>query len=76
VVVRLVVIVRVLTAVPPDDSVKGFWLPVTVMKPKGAVNVRLTVPAYPFMLVTVIVVMLLDPKMLTMLDGEEVIAKS
>lgn len=74
--VRLVVMVRVLTAVPPDDSVKGFWLPVTVMYPKGAVNVRLTVPAYPFLLVTVIVVVLLVPKMLTMFDGEEVIVKS
>ena len=28
---RLVVMVKVLEAVPPDDRVKGFWLPVKVM---------------------------------------------
>jgi len=38
--------------------------------------VRLMVPVYPLKLVTVIVVVLLDPKTLTMLDGEEVIVKS
>jgi hypothetical protein len=43
-VLRPVVMVSVLEAVPPDGSVNGFWLPVTVMKPKGAVNVRPTVP--------------------------------
>lgn len=42
--IRLVVMLRVLEAFPPADSVNGFWLPVRVMKPKGAVNVRLTVP--------------------------------
>jgi len=31
VVMRLVVMPKVLEAVPPDDNVKGFWLPVTVM---------------------------------------------
>lgn len=36
--------VKVLEAVAPDDRVKGFWLPVKVMYPKGAVNVRPTVP--------------------------------
>jgi len=46
------------------------------MYPKGAVTVRLMVPVYPLKLVTVIVVVLLDPKTLTMLDGEEVIVKS
>lgn len=28
---RLVAMFRVLDAVPPDDRVKGFWLPVKVM---------------------------------------------
>ena len=41
---RLVVMFRVLDAVPPDDIINGFWLPITVMYPKGAVTVRLTVP--------------------------------
>ena len=31
VVLRLVVMLRVLTAVPLEDSVKEFWLPITVM---------------------------------------------
>ena len=30
-VIRLVVMLRVLDAFPPADSVKGFWLPVSVM---------------------------------------------
>lgn len=30
-VMRLVVMVKVLETVPPDDRVKGFWLPVKVM---------------------------------------------
>ncbi len=35
---------RALEAVPPADNIKGFSLPITVMYPKGAVTVRLTVP--------------------------------
>jgi hypothetical protein len=75
-VLRLVAMISVLTADPPDDNVKGFRPPVTVMRPKGAVTVRPTVPVYPFRLVAVMFVVLLDPKMLRMFDGEDVMVKS
>jgi hypothetical protein len=73
---RLVIIVKVLLAGLPGDTVNGLSPPVTVINPKGAVTPRLTSPVNPLRLVTVTVPVSVEPAKLVMLEGTATIAKS